>query len=165
MIKQIAMIAVLGLGVVAASASDVTLTDVEKMEAVWKSSGIVTYSFSPRRHAAFGGSNVPVRVFVAKSKVKEIRTLSGYGDHSVGPKISVKKLRKIVLYPLTVEEAFQWVKECIVENTPLLWVDFDEHYGVPLSWTCGEIETDGWGGVSLSNLEIGMPPNNSLQRP
>jgi hypothetical protein len=106
-----------------------------------------------------------VRIHVVRSRVREIRFLKRYGRHSSGSTISASRLRKLAAIPLTVEEAFAQVKECIAKDHPLLWVVFDEELGAPLHWTCGELETDGWWGASIRNLDVDTPPKPSLQRP
>ena len=39
-----------------------------------------------------------------------------------------------------------------------------EEFGVPLYWTCGELETDGWWGAEIRELEVGTPPSKHMRR-
>lgn len=165
MLKRFASFLALGLlSCSAVVASDVTLAQVQEMETRWKSRAITTYSFTPEIHS-FGARRDPkVRVYVPRSRVKTIRFLGGYGTYSVGSVISASRLQRLAPFPLSIDEAFERIKGCILANAPLLFADFDPASGVPLSWACGELETDGWWGVSLRNLELGTPPGTRVQR-
>jgi hypothetical protein len=162
--QRIAMFVVLSLTWCAGVAANVTLAEVEKMEALWKGRNVESYSFSPGLHS-FGASRDPrVRVYVKRSKVTDIRFLHSFDGHKSGSRISVGGMRKLAPFPLTVEDAFDALRSCIAEYDSLLSVDFHEELGVPLYWTCGELETDGWWGAEIKELEVGTPPNKHMQR-
>src|SRR5689334_23356701 len=101
MIKRLATLALLVAVCAVTHARDVTLGEVEKMEALWKSQGVTTYSFSPWFHS-FGGRLMPrVRILVVRSKVRQIRLASESGAYT-GAKISAKRLRQMAPFPLTI---------------------------------------------------------------
>jgi hypothetical protein len=145
-------------------AAGVGIADVQKMEALWHSKAITSYSFTPGLHSSGARRDPRVRVTVVNSRVKEIRFITRFGKHRAGTRISAADLKMLAPLPLTIEEAFLEVKECIASRSPLESVDFHKELGAPLYWTCGEIAEDGWWGAELNDLETGTPPNKYMQR-
>ena len=153
----ISAIALLAFALPTICSAETALQELERMEQMWRNSGVTTYTFRPHGQFNLMGDTPPVVVKVRDGHVSRITFEAPYRKYRTGQRISTRALEKIRPAPiLTVEEFFAFLREFIDPEQPAGGVQYHPTLGYPLFVNFDNPEMDDEEMlVEILSLEVG----------